>query len=195
MADRSTVVVTGGAGFIGSELVRQLAARGERVVIVDNLVNGKRENVADVLSRHVTLLVTDIRDVTAIDAASARDAGRLSPRLPRRAPFGSLASREPRGERDRHAAAARGRAAGRRAAVRLRLELGGVRRRAVHADPRGTHRRGSPGLSLHRLRWFEARRRVATPARISAPTAIRPSSCVRSTPMVRDRITRATAGK
>ena len=49
------VVVTGGAGFIGSELVRQLAARGERVVIVDNLVNGKRENVADVLSRHVTL--------------------------------------------------------------------------------------------------------------------------------------------
>ena len=66
MADRSTVVVTGGAGFIGSELVRQLAARGERVVIVDNLVNGKRENVADVLSRHVTLLVTDIRDVGAI---------------------------------------------------------------------------------------------------------------------------------
>jgi UDP-glucose 4-epimerase len=66
MAERSTVVVTGGAGFIGSELVRQLAARGERVVIIDNLINGKRENVADVLSRHVTLLETDVRDIDAV---------------------------------------------------------------------------------------------------------------------------------
>ncbi|HMB08135.1 MAG TPA: NAD-dependent epimerase/dehydratase family protein, partial [Isosphaeraceae bacterium] len=34
------VLITGGAGFIGSELIRQLAARGDRVVAVDNLVNG-----------------------------------------------------------------------------------------------------------------------------------------------------------
>jgi len=47
---RSTVLVTGGAGFIGSELVRQLAARGEHVLIVDNLVNGTRANVEEVLS-------------------------------------------------------------------------------------------------------------------------------------------------
>jgi UDP-glucose 4-epimerase len=64
--DRSAVIVTGGAGFIGSELVRQLATRGERVVIVDNLVNGKRENVADVLSRDVTLMETDIRDLDTL---------------------------------------------------------------------------------------------------------------------------------
>ena len=38
-------LVTGGAGFIGSELVRQLAARGARVRVVDNLVNGRRENL------------------------------------------------------------------------------------------------------------------------------------------------------
>src|SRR5262245_13187454 len=64
--ERSAVVVTGGAGFIGSELVRQLAARGERVLIVDNLVNGKRENVADVLSNDVVLLEKDIRDLEAL---------------------------------------------------------------------------------------------------------------------------------
>jgi UDP-glucose 4-epimerase len=63
---RSTVVVTGGAGFIGSELVRQLAARGDRVVAIDSLVNGRRDNVADVLSDRVLLLERDIRDLAAV---------------------------------------------------------------------------------------------------------------------------------
>jgi UDP-glucose 4-epimerase len=64
---RDVVLVTGGAGFIGSELVRQLAARGERVVVVDNLVNGKRENIADVLSPRVVLVESDIRELGAYD--------------------------------------------------------------------------------------------------------------------------------
>lgn len=59
--DRSTILVTGGAGFIGSELVRQLAARGDRIVVVDNLANGRRENLADVVG-DVTLLERDIRE-------------------------------------------------------------------------------------------------------------------------------------
>ena len=59
-------MVTGGAGFIGSELVTQLAARGDQVLIVDNLVNGKRENIADCLSSHVSLKVLDIRDLDAV---------------------------------------------------------------------------------------------------------------------------------
>jgi UDP-glucose 4-epimerase len=57
---RSLTIVTGGAGFIGSELVRQLAARGERVVVVDNLVNGKRANL-DGIEGDVTLLEEDVR--------------------------------------------------------------------------------------------------------------------------------------
>lgn len=61
-----TVVVTGGAGFIGSELVRQLVDRTQRVVVVDNLVNGKRENLGDLVSRGVTLVERDVRDIEAL---------------------------------------------------------------------------------------------------------------------------------
>jgi len=66
VSELSTILVTGGAGFIGSELVRQLAARGDRVIVIDNLVNGKRENLTEVLSDRVQLLAIDIRDVSAI---------------------------------------------------------------------------------------------------------------------------------
>ena len=72
MTSRSTVLVTGGAGFIGSELVRQLAARGEHVLVVDNLVNGRRENLADVLSDSVQLLQVDVRDLPLIAPHLAR---------------------------------------------------------------------------------------------------------------------------
>ena len=63
---RSVVIVTGGAGFIGSEVVHQLAARGERVVVVDNLVNGSRANLEGILSDRVTLLELDIRDLDGL---------------------------------------------------------------------------------------------------------------------------------
>jgi len=59
----STIVVTGGAGFIGSELVRQAAQQGSRVIVVDNLVNGRRENLDDVLSDRVSLIEADVRDL------------------------------------------------------------------------------------------------------------------------------------
>ena len=45
---RKSVIVTGGAGFIGSYLVQQLVAAGAAVVVVDNLSTGCRENLAQV---------------------------------------------------------------------------------------------------------------------------------------------------
>jgi UDP-glucose 4-epimerase len=56
------VLVTGGAGFVGSELVRQLYACEAEVVVVDNLVNGRRENLAGLPGDQVQLGVADIRD-------------------------------------------------------------------------------------------------------------------------------------
>lgn len=45
------VLVTGGAGFIGSHVVERLVARGDRVTVLDDFRNGRRDNLAAVLDR------------------------------------------------------------------------------------------------------------------------------------------------
>jgi UDP-glucose 4-epimerase len=55
-------LVTGGAGFIGSHVAEGLLARGDEVTILDDLSNGKRENVPD----GAELIVGDIREPGAI---------------------------------------------------------------------------------------------------------------------------------
>jgi UDP-glucose 4-epimerase len=52
------VLVTGGAGFIGSHVAEALLARGEEVVVLDDLSSGKRENLPD----GVELVEGDIRE-------------------------------------------------------------------------------------------------------------------------------------
>ena len=58
------MLVTGGAGFIGSELVSQLVGCAARVTVLDNLVNGRRENLAGLPAAQCTLVVGDVRDTT-----------------------------------------------------------------------------------------------------------------------------------
>jgi UDP-glucose 4-epimerase len=62
---RVRVIVTGGAGFIGSHVVDALATRGDDVVVVDSLVTGKRENVpasAELVERDIREPLDDVFD-------------------------------------------------------------------------------------------------------------------------------------
>ena len=53
-------LITGGAGFIGSNIVAELVRRGERVRVLDNFATGKRENLAPFLGQ-VELTEGDLR--------------------------------------------------------------------------------------------------------------------------------------
>ena len=60
-------IVTGGAGFIGSHVVDGLLARGDEVVVVDDLSRGRRENV----SKRAELALVDVRDAQQLAGAFA----------------------------------------------------------------------------------------------------------------------------
>ena len=65
-------LVTGGAGFIGSNLVDALIATGDDVVVFDDLSSGRKENLAQALERGATLEVGDVADAESIDALFER---------------------------------------------------------------------------------------------------------------------------
>ena len=59
-------VVTGGAGFIGSNIVKKLVARGDDVTVIDNLNTGKEENLKSVRDR-ITFLNDNILNVNLLE--------------------------------------------------------------------------------------------------------------------------------
>ncbi|MDD2422444.1 MAG: NAD-dependent epimerase/dehydratase family protein [Heliobacteriaceae bacterium] len=75
------ILVTGGAGFIGSHIVEQLLTRGHRVTVVDNLATGRREHVSpaarffrqDVCSPDLPALVAAEQPVAVIHLAAQVD--------------------------------------------------------------------------------------------------------------------------
>lgn len=64
MSDSNLVLVTGGCGFVGSNLVRELVADGYRVRVLDNLSRGKWSYISDL---DVELVEADITDSEAIE--------------------------------------------------------------------------------------------------------------------------------
>jgi nucleoside-diphosphate-sugar epimerase len=67
-------IVTGGAGFIGSALVRALLAQGRRVHVIDNLSTGKLDNLEEVADQ-ITVHELDLRDydrIAPVIAGAAR---------------------------------------------------------------------------------------------------------------------------
>ena len=67
-----TILVTGGAGFIGSHLVERLLADGKRVVVIDDLSTGSRENLNAVkTSPHLRIIESKIRDCAELPELAA----------------------------------------------------------------------------------------------------------------------------
>jgi nucleoside-diphosphate-sugar epimerase len=65
----SVYLVTGGAGFIGSNIVEELVRRGERVRILDNFSTGKMENVAS-FQEGIELIEGDLRHLDTVRQAA-----------------------------------------------------------------------------------------------------------------------------
>ena len=66
------ILVTGGAGFIGSNLCEALLSNGNRVTCLDNFATGKRENIANLQpNKNFTLIEGDIRNLEDCHKACA----------------------------------------------------------------------------------------------------------------------------
>jgi UDP-glucose 4-epimerase len=66
MARFMRTMVTGGAGFIGSNLVDALLERGDDVTVLDDISTGRRENLSDALAAGAQLAEVDLRDGPAV---------------------------------------------------------------------------------------------------------------------------------
>ena len=64
------ILITGGAGFIGSNLAEKLLKLGSEVIVLDNFSTGKRENLERIKDHdNFTLIEGDIRDLDACHKA------------------------------------------------------------------------------------------------------------------------------
>jgi dTDP-glucose 4,6-dehydratase len=68
MPDLSRILLTGGAGFLGSHLCDRLVERGSEVVCADNLLTGRRDNIAHLLDHpRFRLLERDVSEALEVD--------------------------------------------------------------------------------------------------------------------------------
>ena len=68
--EEKEVFVTGGAGFIGSNLCRKLLEQGAKVTAFDNLYSGKLKFIEDLMDKGLNFVQADIRDPAALEKAT-----------------------------------------------------------------------------------------------------------------------------
>ena len=160
MPDKSTVLVTGGAGYIGSHTVLQLVARGERVVVLDDLSTGFRQAVRD-----VPLVVGNVGDRELVDPLLAEHRVDTIIHFAAHTIVPESVSESAQVLRQQHlrdALAARSRVAGRREALRVLLD----RRRLRHSG------RG-PRVGRLADRAHQSLRHLETHVRVDAARPVR----------------------
>lgn len=71
------ILLTGGAGFIGSHTIIELDKKGHSVVVVDNLVNSNKEalrRVGEIIGKNIPFVQADVRDRAAMEAVFSDNA-------------------------------------------------------------------------------------------------------------------------
>lgn len=71
------ILLTGGAGYIGSHTIIELDKKGHSVVVVDNLVNSNKEalrRVGEIIGKNIPFVQADVRDRAAMEAVFADNA-------------------------------------------------------------------------------------------------------------------------
>ena len=176
-------LITGGAGFIGSNLAEALVRDGERVRIFDNFSTGSLDNLAAIRDR-VEIVEGDLRDYDAVQRAMQRRDLRLAPGG---AALGRALGRRPaeqrRGQRARHAARADGGARSR--AVKRVVYASSSS--AYGDNPSAAEGRGPDAGADLAVRGVEAGGRALLPRVQPSSTASRPSACATSTSSARSR--------
>ncbi len=61
------IVVTGGAGFLGSHLIESLLEKGDEVICIDNFITGKKENIQPFMDKNFQIIESDVSNGINID--------------------------------------------------------------------------------------------------------------------------------
>ena len=151
------ILITGGAGFIGSHLCERFLADGDDVICMDNFLTGSPDNIAHLLGNpRFTFIQQDVTNYVYVDGHARRDPALRVAREPDRLP--RAADPDAQGRLARHAQGARPRQ-GEGRALPARVDLRGLRRPARPPAERGLLGQRQPDRPARRLRRGQALRR------------------------------------